>query len=102
MIVKENPGRKKKDVLRDLALFVQIKNVKNTYGGVLLLVNLLALACNFTKSNTPPWVFFMFLKLYKWYRMAQCITYSKRVLDARLVTTVSTDSLIEAAECFQK
>ena len=22
-------------------------------------------ACNFTKSNTPPWVFFTFLKLYK-------------------------------------
>ena len=22
--------------------------------------------CNFTKSNTPPWVFFTFLKLYKW------------------------------------
>ena len=34
------------------------KNVKNTHGGVLLLV-----ACNFTKSNTPPWVFFTFLKL---------------------------------------
>ena len=79
----------------------KLKNGKNTYGEVLLLVKLLALACNFTKSNTPPWVF-MFLKLYKWYRKAQCITYLKRVLDARLVTTVSTDSLIEAAECFQK
>ena len=30
---------------------------------------------NFTKSNTPPWVFFMFLKLYKWYQIAQRITY---------------------------
>ena len=29
--------------------------MKNTHGGVLLL------ACNFTKSNTPPWVFFTFL-----------------------------------------
>ena len=27
------------------------KNVKNTHGGVLLLVELQALACNFTKSN---------------------------------------------------
>ena len=31
-----------------------IKNLKNTHGGVLLLGN-------FTKSNTPPWVFFTFL-----------------------------------------
>ena len=29
-----------------------LKNVKNAHGGVFLLV-----ACNFTKSNTPPWVF---------------------------------------------
>ena len=29
------------------------------------------LACNFTKSNTPPWVFFTLLKLYKWYQIAQ-------------------------------
>ena len=38
--------------------------------GVLLLVKLKAKACNFTKINTPPWVFFMFLKLYKWYQIA--------------------------------
>ena len=31
------------------------KKVKNTYGGVLLL------ACNLTKSNTPPWTFSAFL-----------------------------------------
>ena len=30
-----------------------LKNLKNTHGGVLLLVN-------FTESNTPPWVFFAF------------------------------------------
>ena len=29
-----------------------LKNVKNTHGGVLLLVKLMAKACNFTKSNT--------------------------------------------------
>ena len=29
------------------------------------------LACNFTKSNTPPWVFLTFLKLYKWCQIAQ-------------------------------
>ena len=46
-----------------------LKNVKNTYGEVLLL------ACNFTKSNTPPWVFFTFFKFRKWYQIAQSITY---------------------------
>ena len=29
-----------------------LKNVKNTHGGVLLIVKLQALACNFTKSKT--------------------------------------------------
>ena len=37
------------------------KNVKNTHGGVLLLVKFTK---NFTKSNTLPWVFFTFFKLY--------------------------------------
>ena len=32
-----------------------LKNVKNTHGGVLLLVKL-----QLTKSNTPPWMFFTF------------------------------------------
>ena len=51
--------------------FVQFKkNVKNTDGGVLILVTY---ACNFTKSNTPPWVFFMFFKLYNWHQIAQSI-----------------------------
>ena len=45
-----------------------LKNVKNTHGGVLLLVKLQA------KSNTPSWVFFTFFKLYKWYQIAQRIT----------------------------
>ena len=34
-----------------------LKNMKNTHGGVLYLVKLQASA---TKSNTPPWVFFVF------------------------------------------
>ena len=34
-----------------------------------------AKACNFTKINTPPWVFFTFFKLYKWYQIAQRTTY---------------------------
>ena len=52
------------------------KNSKNTNGGVLLLVKLQAI----TKSNTPPWVFFTFFKLYKWYQIAQRITYKHRVI----------------------
>ena len=47
------------------------------HGGVLLLVKLQAASYNFTKSNTPPWVFFTFLKLYKWYQIAQNITFIK-------------------------
>ena len=43
---------------KHLGLTLDMKNMKNTHGGVLLL------ACNFTKSNTPPWVFFTFFKLY--------------------------------------
>ena len=34
---------------------------------------------NFTKCNTPPWVFFMFFKLYKWYQIAQNITYARAI-----------------------
>ena len=44
-----------------------LKSVKNTHGGVLILV-------------TPPWVFFMFFKLSKWYQIAQRITYTYFVL----------------------
>ena len=31
-----------------------------------------------SKSNTPPWLFFMFFKLYKWYQIAQRTTYYTR------------------------
>ena len=37
------------------------KNVKNTQGGVLVSVKLHSIACNFTKSNTTPWLFLRFL-----------------------------------------
>ena len=65
--------------------FYNIKNVKITDGGVLLLVKLQLLACNFTKSNTPPWVFFTFFKLYKWYQIAQSITYLSREIFLRVI-----------------
>ena len=43
----------------------------------MLPLKLQAKACNFTESNTPPWVFFTFLKLHKWYQISQSILYSK-------------------------
>ena len=39
-----------------------LKNMENIHGGVLLLVKLQVLAYNFTKSNTPPFVFLTFFK----------------------------------------
>ena len=53
-----------------------LKNVKNHHGQVFLFVKSQASAFNFTKSKTLPWVFFTFFKLYKWYQIAQRITYS--------------------------
>ena len=50
-----------------------LKNVKNTHRGVLLLIKMQA-SSNFTKSNTPPRMFFTFFKLYKWYQIAQNIS----------------------------
>ena len=52
-----------------------LKNGKNFHGRVLILVKLQAKACNFTEINTPAWVFFTFLKLYKWYQIGQRTTY---------------------------
>ena len=31
--------------------------------------------CTFTKSSTPPWMFSTFLKLLKWFQIAQSITF---------------------------
>ena len=56
-----------------------LKNVKNTHGGVLILVKLQAEACKFTKVNTPPWVFFTFFKLYKWDEIVQRNTYGMSI-----------------------
>ena len=56
------------DALRDLVAFVQFK--KRQKHPCLQLK-----ACNFTKITTPPWVFFMFFKLYKWYQISQRTTF---------------------------
>ena len=50
-------------VLRSLVPFAQFKNrEKHPWRSV-------------TKSNTPPWVFLTFLKLCKWYQIAQRTSY---------------------------
>ena len=49
-----------------------LKNVKNTHGGVLILV-----------KHTSPWIFFMLFKLYKLYQIAQRITYAWICLNLR-------------------
>ena len=46
-----------------------LKNKKNTHGGVLLLVKLQIFS-----------LFFTFFKLYKWYQIAQHITYNEVVM----------------------
>ena len=33
-------------------------------------------SCNFTKINTPPWVFFTFFKLCRWHQIAQRILFT--------------------------
>ena len=43
--------------------FYNLKNVRNTHGGVSLLVKLQDSACHFTKSNTHPWGFFHVFKI---------------------------------------
>ena len=49
-------------MLRDLAPFVQFKKrEKHPWRGVTFSSKVAGLACNFTKSNTPPWVFSRFL-----------------------------------------
>ena len=52
-----------------------LKNVKNTYGGMLHFVKLYAETLSFTESTNSPWVLFTFFKLYKWYQIARSSTY---------------------------
>ena len=59
------------DALCDLVPFVQFKKrEKHSWRSLTF-----SKVRDFTKSNTPAWVFFTFLKLYKWYQIAQRITY---------------------------
>ena len=62
--------------------------MKNTHGGVLFLVKLQVVACNFTKSNSSSWVFFTFFKLYQ---IAQRITYNCKSPASFLVVEFLSD-----------
>ena len=62
-----------------------LKNKKNTHGGVFPLVKLQVLveAWNFTKSNTPPWVFFNVFKIVQMvpnHAKDHIVAYQKNVL----------------------
>ena len=59
--------------LRDSVPFVQFKKLEKHPWRKVLLVKLLASACNFTKRNNPPWVFFTFFKLHNWYQIMQSV-----------------------------
>lgn len=63
------------DALRDTVTFVQFRKRENLHGKVLLSVKSQAGAYKFTKSNTPPWVFSTFLRLFECCQIAQSITF---------------------------
>ena len=69
---------------------INLKKVKNTHSGVLLLVKLQALAWNFTKSNTPPRVSFTFFKLCKRYQIAPMHHSDQEQQLTRLLSAKST------------
>ena len=76
------------DALRDLIPFVQFKKrEKHPWRSVNFSNN----NCNFTKISTPPWVFFTFFKLFKWYQIAQRTT----LMYSNVCTVLARDHLTE-------
>ena len=70
------------------------KQVKNTHGGVLFLVMLQTKVCTFTKSNIPPWVYFKFFKLCKWYQIAQSISHYFQFVTLLIIRGLTISNLI--------
>ena len=67
------------DAFHDLVPFVQFKKrEKHSWRSVTFSKDAGFISLHFTKSDTPPWAFFTFLKLYKWYRIAQSISFPSR------------------------
>ena len=54
---------------------IALLNIVETYS--LTYVKCLAIWYHLHNFKTPSWVFFTFLKLYKWYQIAQSITYRR-------------------------
>ena len=52
-----------------------LKSVKNTYVRVIIFSKVASSTSSCTKSITPAWAFFTFSKFYKWYQIAQSITF---------------------------
>ena len=67
------------DALRNLAPFVQFEKRGKQPWRCVALCKVSGfrsgLNSDFTQSNTPPWVFFMILRFYKWYKITQSISY---------------------------
>ena len=61
-------------VIRSICNLYNLKNMKNTHEGELLLVKLQIKAYDFTRSNSLQWVFITFFELWKWYQITQNIT----------------------------
>ena len=74
------------DALGDLVPFVQFKKrEKNPWRKV----NFSKVAGFKPPANTPPWVFFTFFKLYKWYQIAQRTTFVRELLKTLLPVLTS-------------
>ena len=58
------------NILRDIVPFEQFKNHEKYPLRSVIFGKIAG-----TKSNIPPWVFFMFFKYCKWYQIVQSITY---------------------------
>ena len=67
------------DALRDLVPFVQFKKHEKHPWRCVTFIKNQAEACNFIKSNSLPWVFFTFFRLYKWHQIAQSISQKLQV-----------------------
>ena len=63
-------------VLGDLVTLVQFKKCEKYPWRSVTFSKVALLASTFTKSKTPPWVFFIFFKLYKRYQIVQRTTFT--------------------------
>ena len=65
--------------LQDLVPFVQLKKREKNHWRIVTYSEVAELlAWNFTKSSTPPWVFFTFFELCKWYQIVENNTFSNK------------------------